>query len=316
MIIIVLLTFVTNITNGELWGSNCETSADCKQQGYLQCVNSTCNCLAGYTNARNGMCFKTYSESCVSWFECNLDRILTCSWTSDVNNTCICQQPDRQIFDAERQSCVSRISHNCVHQADEFQLNCVEGAYCDMPIIGGVMYHVCACNPEWETTDEGVCLQIEFGDNLHDANCTSNEDCDERASLFCSENNKCECIEGHSVTKHKTCRRTFGEECVIDVHCNEDRFLKCTNEVGFMTTVCDCENPTDQIYEDGSVSACVSLVGRNCSMQSGEFYLNCVEGAFCNMTHEEGEEDVMVHRCECSPGWTPTVNGTCVVIPE
>lgn len=123
--------------------------------GNLQCVDERCGCLPGYTVNSYRTCFKTYGVACDFLLDCNIDAFLYCSNTTF---TCDCQQSDRQLFDLERETCVSLVGFTCNYDPlEEFALHCVEGAYCDMPFVEGVMIHECKCEEEWEEMEDKTC---------------------------------------------------------------------------------------------------------------------------------------------------------------
>lgn len=152
---VVLITSLVIFVTSNLFGDDCTTDSDCEENGNLQCVDETCNCLPGHTLNQRSTCSSTYGEACTYVLDCNIDTFLKCNYTS---LTCDCQQPDRQVFDESRDACVSLIGHTCSHDNTmPFALFCVEGGYCDMPIINGSMYHNCECGSDWEETEDNRC---------------------------------------------------------------------------------------------------------------------------------------------------------------
>ncbi len=152
---VVLITSLVIFVTSNLYGDECTDDSDCAQNANLQCANGICSCLPGHTlNSRN-TCSLTYGGACAYVLDCNIDAFLKCN---DTLRTCDCQQPDRQVFDQNREACVSLIGYTCSHDNTmPFALFCVEGGYCDMPIINGSMYHVCECGSDWEETGDLRC---------------------------------------------------------------------------------------------------------------------------------------------------------------
>jgi len=144
----------------------------------------------------------------------------------------------------------------------------------------------------------------------HGSVCNTSEDCNSTENLVCLSKN-CECVRGFTVDRNKVCRKTYDEPCERILDCNIDKHLTCAPGAN----LCKCQIPEEQIFDIGTRKACVSLVGHRCDMvmshderDAGEFALNCVTGAFCEMRHEDGS---MVHDCQCSEGWEATADLTC-----
>lgn len=152
---VALITSLVIIVASNLYGDQCTVDSDCAQHENLQCVEEKCDCVPGHSlNSRN-TCSRTYGVECQYVLDCNIDAFLKCNSTS---GTCDCQQPDQQIFDESRDACVSLVGSTCSHNNTyPFALFCVEGAYCDMPIINGSMYHVCECGDDWQETLDKRC---------------------------------------------------------------------------------------------------------------------------------------------------------------
>lgn len=48
-----------------------------------------------------------------------------------------------------------RVGSTCSHDTTApFTMQCVEGAYCDMPIVNGIMIHRCMCLDGWIMTKQ------------------------------------------------------------------------------------------------------------------------------------------------------------------
>ncbi|XP_037036869.1 cell death abnormality protein 1-like [Bradysia coprophila] len=152
---VVLLTSLVILVASNLYGYDCTSNSDCLQTENLECVDQQCACTPGSTLNSRQTCSKSYGGPCQHVLDCNIDTFLKCN---DTTSTCDCQQPDRQIFDERRDACVSLIGFTCSHDDTmPFPLFCVEGAYCDMPIINGSMYHYCECATGWEETEDLRC---------------------------------------------------------------------------------------------------------------------------------------------------------------
>jgi hypothetical protein len=137
----------------------------CNASLHLDCINGTCACITGYSSTpdKNIPCRKTYGQPCSYVLDCNIDRFLGC----DEDKLCTCQVPKEQVFDEERQNCVSLIGFNCYHDTgNEFSLHCVKNAFCDMPIINGSMVHMCTCNEGYQPTDDGFCAGTGTGTTI------------------------------------------------------------------------------------------------------------------------------------------------------
>lgn len=154
---IILITFFATLVASQLHGDQCRLNTDCATRENLQCINERCDCLPGHSANQLRLCKKGYGGLCTQVLDCNIDRFLKCNFESF---TCDCQQPEIQTYDSERNACVSLVGFGCYHESTEFSLNCVEGAFCDMPIIEGQMHHICTCKDGWETTDNRTCRQI------------------------------------------------------------------------------------------------------------------------------------------------------------
>jgi len=150
---VVVITSLVILVTSNLYGDHCTSNSNCVETENLQCVDEMCDCVPGHTLNRHRTCSLTYGGTCRQVLDCNIDAFLKCNNTL---LTCDCQQPDRQIWDEQRDACVSLIGYSCSHDNSvPFALFCVEGGYCDMPIINGSMYHSCECGSEWvETTDK------------------------------------------------------------------------------------------------------------------------------------------------------------------
>lgn len=158
---IVLITSLVIFVTSNLYGDQCIDNSNCAETENLQCIDETCDCLPLHTLNRRRTCSATYGEPCIFVLDCNIDAFLKCN---DTLSTCDCQQPDRQIFDEEREACVSLIGHMCSHDNTlPFAQFCVEGGYCDMPIINGSMYHSCECGDAWEETSDKRCQRRTTG---------------------------------------------------------------------------------------------------------------------------------------------------------
>lgn len=151
---IALITTFATLVTAQLYGDQCNVSTDCAYNQNFVCVNNRCECLDGHTVNQQRQCRKSYGGLCTHVLDCNIDRFLKCNFET---YTCDCQQPEQQIFDNERKACVSLVGFGCYHESNEFSLNCVDGAFCDMPIIEGYMHHICTCKDGWENTDNRTC---------------------------------------------------------------------------------------------------------------------------------------------------------------
>lgn len=155
---IISLLACVSIATSYLHGDPCSSNDECIGSYNLECVNERCACEAGYTPNRQRICWKTFGTQCDWILDCNIDAFLACN---DTTSTCDCQQPDRQVWDANRDVCVSLAGFTCTHSVDDpYGLHCVEGAYCDMPIIEGQMYHECTCMEGFEQTDDRKCRRL------------------------------------------------------------------------------------------------------------------------------------------------------------
>lgn len=151
---IVLIISLATLVTSQLYGDRCSVNSDCALNQNFVCNGETCECLDGHTDNQQRVCKKSYGGLCTQVLDCNIDRFLKCNYESF---TCDCQQPEQQTFDNERKSCVSLVGFGCYHNPGEFSLNCVEGAFCDMPIIEGQMHHICTCLDGWENTEHRTC---------------------------------------------------------------------------------------------------------------------------------------------------------------
>lgn len=88
--ILVFASLATLILAFSLYGESCEESSDCEASGNLQCVDSQCGCLPGFTRNSRNTCWRAYGEQCEWILDCNVDTLLKCN---DTTNTCDCQQP-------------------------------------------------------------------------------------------------------------------------------------------------------------------------------------------------------------------------------
>ncbi len=73
-----------------LYGDPCEENSDCDVAGNLQCEESQCTCVPGFTRNSRNFCWRAYGEPCEWILDCNVDTFLKCN---DTTNTCDCQQP-------------------------------------------------------------------------------------------------------------------------------------------------------------------------------------------------------------------------------
>lgn len=148
------------IVTSNLHGDLCTSNLGCSQDN-LQCVDGRCDCLPNTSLNSRRTCSRNYGGPCTHVLDCNIDLFLKC------NNTigeCDCQQPEQQTFDENRNRCVSLVGFTCSHDDTmPFALYCVEGAYCDMPIINGSMYHSCECGDEWDETPDSRCSRRPTG---------------------------------------------------------------------------------------------------------------------------------------------------------
>lgn len=177
-----------------------------------------CQCPPGYTDTPyDGVCLKTFDENCTTSIDCNIFRELKCDF--DIGK-CTCNDPSTQIFDTNRQSCVSLVGYNCAHDGGEYDLQCTANAFCDMPIIEGVMHHMCTCNVGWTTSNELLCINP----SGYNDECSTDTECDATKFLKCD-----------SIHKKCFCERT--DEQIFD-----DARECCVSLVGF-----DC----DPDEEDG-----------------------------------------------------------------
>jgi len=145
-------------------GYHCDHDEDdglhCVEGGYCYAHNEDgvhiheCACKLGWLPTSELTCNNPtgYDNDCTTESDCNPSKILKCDPTS---KKCVCQKPDEQIFDQNKQACVSRVGFGCDH--DGSSLTCVEGAFCDMPVINGVMTHRCACNSGYTVTEDKLC---------------------------------------------------------------------------------------------------------------------------------------------------------------
>lgn len=308
---------------------------------------SHCQCEPGYTDTPPyiGICMKTFGEECnyIS-LECNIFRQLACSVES---GTCTCNDPDTQIFDENRQACVSLVSFNCDHEDGDYNLRCIEGGFCDMPIIEGVMHHMCACNDGWTVTEELLCTN-RTGSNDE---CEFDSDCDVSKFLTCDPaSKKCICQDEQIFDQTKEacvsrvgfgCNEEEGLHCVEGGYCNTTdgvetnvcacndgwtttENLLCTNRTGF-----DEECELDSDCDVSKILTCDPIT-RKCACQKPDEQifdqakdacvslvgfgcdhvgnLQCVEGAFCDMPMVDG---VMQHMCACNDGLKPTEDLMC-----
>lgn len=151
---IVFVISVATLVTSQFFGDQCSVTTDCALNQNFVCNNQRCECLAGYSPTQQRLCSKGYGGTCRQVLDCNIDRFLKCNTST---YTCDCQQPAQQIYDSERQSCVSLVGFGCYHDSEEFSLNCVAGAFCDMPIVEGTMYHFCKCLDGYEETENRTC---------------------------------------------------------------------------------------------------------------------------------------------------------------
>jgi len=153
--IAVIACLATYILTQSLYGDQCEQNTDCADTQNLQCMDGQCSCLSGFTRNSLRGCSRTHGGPCQHVLDCNIDKFLKCNQTT---STCDCQQLDRQVFDQERDACVSLVGFTCSHDTSgDFSLYCVEGGYCDMPIVNGSMTHACRCGEGWRITKGRIC---------------------------------------------------------------------------------------------------------------------------------------------------------------
>lgn len=158
---IVLIASLAIFVTSNLFGDQCTSNSNCVETENLRCVNERCDCAPGTTLNSRRTCSGNYGMACRQLFDCNFDAFLKCN---DTSLACDCQQPDRQVFDENRNACVSLIGFTCSHDDTmPFALFCVEGGYCDMPIINGSMYHSCECGTGWEDTEDKRCQRRTTG---------------------------------------------------------------------------------------------------------------------------------------------------------
>jgi hypothetical protein len=144
------------------------------------------------------------------------------------------------------------------------------------------------------------------------APCDGPEACeDDLANLVCSPEGSCIWIGGYTTNRNGACRKTYGEECEMIVECNIDRYLTCDT----VTKTCACQQPMIQTM----IQHCVSLQNAKCDMTTdnegnvrGNFFLHCVDKAYCDNELENG---VMRHICECSRPYVPTKDRLCEMGP-
>ncbi|XP_037033225.1 multiple epidermal growth factor-like domains protein 10 [Bradysia coprophila] len=141
-----------------LYGYPCEENSGCDATGNLQCINNQCSCQSGFTRNMFDTCWRAHGEPCEWILDCNVHTFLKCN---DTTNTCDCQQPDRQVYDPARETCVSRVGYTCSHETTApFSLFCVENGVCDMPFVGGIMIHSCICVEGYRMTKDRLCEKI------------------------------------------------------------------------------------------------------------------------------------------------------------
>lgn len=158
---VVLIATLAIFVTSNLYGDQCTSDSNCSVTENLQCVDGICDCTPDHTVNSRGTCSARYGQPCAHVLDCNIDTFLKCN---DTLGTCDCQQPDRQVFDEDRDACVSLIGFTCSHDNTiPFALFCVEGGYCDMPIINGSMYHNCECGTNWEETEDNRCQRLPTG---------------------------------------------------------------------------------------------------------------------------------------------------------
>lgn len=161
LIQVVLITSLVIFVTSNLYGDDCTDNSPCALGENLQCIDGKCDCVPGTNLNKRNTCSRNYGGPCQHVLDCNIDTFLKCNYTT---STCDCQQPDQQVFDENRDSCVSLIGYSCSHDNTlPFSLFCIEGGYCDMPIINGSMYHSCECGDAWEETDDKRCQRRTTG---------------------------------------------------------------------------------------------------------------------------------------------------------
>jgi len=155
IVAIVCLFALVSVVTSYLHGDSCAADSDCIEEENLKCLSGICSCLPGYTPNRLRTCWKTFGVACDWILDCNIDAFLACNETTQL---CDCQQPDRQVWDPRRKACVNLVGFTCNHSTDDpFGPHCIEGAYCEMPIIEGQMYHECTCFGGFEPTANLTC---------------------------------------------------------------------------------------------------------------------------------------------------------------
>lgn len=88
--IFVIASSATFILALNRYGDPCEENTDCDVSGNLQCLDSQCKCVPGFTRNRQNFCWRAFGEPCEWILDCNVDTFLACNSTT---SRCDCQQP-------------------------------------------------------------------------------------------------------------------------------------------------------------------------------------------------------------------------------
>jgi hypothetical protein len=309
--------YYNNVTrtcnNQTLINATCTSTAHCRSDKGLSCVNGMCQCsTTGYKwSIERSSCIlaKTYTEQTCNYdSDCNVENGLVCNTGQSCNcptisttGMCDCYRNTTKEYYWNGTSCQQAVAYEVSCSSISSSYVCrtlTEGTICNGS--SGILTCQCPTYMYFNTTSSTCKNQTTY--NTY---CSSSISCRSDLNLLC-QSNICVCnsttqfwssILGVCTNLYKYTESgcTSDSECASTLICNNSTNTKCTCPTSLTANTCDCPRSYGYEYYWNGLACVIALSnGVSCSNTSTTYMCNWItEGTVCNITTSG------TYTCQC-----------------